>query len=367
MKDEIKKAAAIIKNGGVVAFPTETVYGLGAATFNPHAVARIFEIKERPGFDPLIVHISKMEDLDLLCDKVDEGLTRLAERFWPGPLTIVIPKKDTVPDILTAGLSTVAVRMPDHPVAIKLIELSGTPIAAPSANKFGMLSPTEPQHVRNKLKGIDYILEGGKTTIGLESTVIELTPEGFKLLRPGAISITEIEGIIPHAGSSRTQAKQASFAGNVPEKPGSPGSGLDQPGSPGNRPEQSYAHGNSPEQGTSQGNSPEQPTSPGLLKSHYSPGKPIYIKGEADAGLDTREAGLIAFGIPEDTENYKEVEVLSAEKDLKQAAINLFSALHRLDDADVKFIIAEPVPEEGIGIAIMDRLRKAAYKYQAGN
>jgi L-threonylcarbamoyladenylate synthase len=315
MRDRILEAARVIHNGGVVAFPTETVYGLGADAFNPNAVARIFEIKERPGFDPLIVHIGNMKDLSHLCLEVNEFMTLLAEKFWPGPLTMVLPKKETVPGIVTSGLSTVAVRMPAHPVALELINGSGTPIAAPSANKFGMISPTEAVHVQKQLSGLDFVIDGGKTTIGLESTVIALNDDGFCLLRPGAISSHEIEKIIP----------KAKFSNN---------------------------------------NIENQPYSPGQLKSHYSPRKPIFIKGETNDEVDTREAGLISFGPAEESVQFKQVEVLSANKDLRQAAVNLFSAMHKLEDSHVKFIVAEPVPEVGIGVAIMDRLRKAAYKYK---
>lgn len=317
MVNQIHEAAGIIKNGGIVAFPTETVYGLGADAFNAEAVARIYEIKARPQFDPLIVHVCSMKELSLLCKRVDDQLSLLAEKFWPGPLTIVVPKKETVPGIVTSGLPTVAVRMPDHPLALELISRSGTPIAAPSANKFGMLSPTESGHVRKKLEGIDYIIEGGKTTIGLESTVMALSSDGFKILRPGAITGKEIEGVIPRANYD--------------------------------------------------GKKNDEPASPGMLKSHYSPVKPIYIKGEGEMRLDIREAGFISFGIPEPNLPYKEIAVLSPEKDLKEAAVNLFSAMHRLEDTAVRFIIAEPLPEEGIGVAIMDRLRKAAYQYSPLN
>jgi L-threonylcarbamoyladenylate synthase len=315
VKNKIIEAARVINDGGVVAFPTETVYGLGADAFNPKAVARIFEIKERPAFDPLIVHISKLEDLDLLCTGINSIVPLLAERFWPGPLTLVLPKKESVPDIVTSGLSTVAVRMPDHPVASELINFSKTLVAAPSANKFGMLSPTEALHVKRHLKGIDFIIDSGKTTIGLESTVIAINKDGFVLLRPGAITSDEIEKIVPRSRSTTTNENKTQ--------------------------------------------------SPGLLKSHYSPAKPIYIKGETKPGIDTREAGLISFRGSGKEEQFKQHEVLSPDGDLKQAAVNLFSAMHKLEESDVKFIVAEPVPEKGIGIAIMDRLRKAAYRYKS--
>jgi len=309
----IQQAADLIKKGTLVAFPTETVYGLGADAFNPIAVAKIFEVKERPSFDPLIVHISKLEDVELLFEDVDNRIFKLAEKFWPGPLTIVKQKKKTVPDLVTSGLSTVAVRMPANPIALELISKAGTPIAAPSANKFGMLSPTKAEHVKKQLPEISCVLDGGKTSIGLESTVIELNDDGFRLLRPGAITEIELEEVVPKSklNSDKTKLK-----------------------------------------------------SPGLLKSHYSPRKPIYIIGESDIEGDLTKAGLITFANFNVENKYKRVEVLSPNRNLNEAAVNLFSAMHKLEDADVDFIVAESVPEFGIGIAIMDRLRKASFKYK---
>ncbi len=204
--------------------------------------------------------------------------------------------------------------MPAHPMAMELTKHPGTLLPLPGANKFGIIIPTEPIHVKKQLPNVDWILDGGKTTIGLESTVIVLDDDGFELLRPGAISPVEIGKVVPKT--------KTSFAGR------------------------------------------NQLHSPGMLKSHYCPGKPLYIKGEMDPKLNTREAGLISFGTTSEGEHFKKVEILSTTKNLNQAAVNLFSAMHKLEDSDVKFIIAEPVPEEGIGIAIMDRLRKAAYKYK---
>lgn len=308
-----EEGAEIIKGGGLVAFPTETVYGLGADAFNPEAITNVFKAKERPLFDPLIVHISELSDLVGLQKEVDENVFKLAEKFWPGPLTIVLPKSEKVPDIVTSGLPTVAVRMPAHPVALELIRKSGTVIAAPSANKFGRLSPTTAEHVKKQLPEIEHVIDGGNTTIGLESTVISLNKDGFELLRPGAISIEDLEAVIPKSKSSG-EAKQLK--------------------------------------------------SPGLLKSHYSPRKPLYIIGESEIGSGTSSAGLISFGISKNKDQYKYQEVLSENQDLNEAAINLFSAIHKLEDSDAEFIVAEPVPETGIGIAIMDRLRKAAYQYK---
>lgn len=311
---EIQTAAEIIKKGGLVAFPTETVYGLGANALNPEAVARIFEMKERPSFDPLIVHISNLECLKLLCKSVDERVYLLAEKFWPGPLTIILPKSQAVHDIVTSGLPSVAIRMPDHPIALQLIKASGNPIAAPSANKFGKLSPTKASHVKKQLPDVDYILDGGETTVGIESTVIALTDKGFQVLRPGIITKEEIEAVIP-------------FDGNLI---------LDE----------------------------NKPEAPGLLKSHYSPAKPMLIMEEGASIPKIKKIGYLAFQKIRPSVDYQVLEVLSKSGDLKEAALNLFGALHRLEEADIDLILVEPIKEEGIGIAIMDRLRKAAYKYR---
>lgn len=316
MKDSIKIAAEIIRKGGIVAFPTETVYGLGADAFNTGAVKRIFEIKERPFYDPLIVHISELDQLHLLAKNVDEILLKVAHKFWPGPLTIVTEKNSNVSDLVTAGLSTVAIRMPGNDIARELIRQAGTPIAAPSANKFGMLSPTNSHHVLKQLKNIDYIIDGGNAEIGIESTVISLSSEGYKILRPGVISERELETLIHSADSKFFILQKKGFQ------------------------------------------------SPGLLKSHYSPRVPLFIRGEEEISLLGKNAGLLTFGNPQNLSGFSVIEVLSEKKDLTEAASNLYGALHRLEEAGVDVIVAEPVPETGAGIAIMDRLRKAAHKYK---
>ena len=173
-KGKITEAVRIMRNGGLVAFPTETVYGLGANALDRFAVAKIFELKERPSFDPLIVHIASFDDLAKLTTGANENVMRLAKHFWPGPLTIVLPKSNIVPDIVTSGLDTVGIRMPDNEIALTLIKESGCPIAAPSANKFGQLSPVSASHVRKQLPNVDYILDGGTTTVGIESTIVSV-------------------------------------------------------------------------------------------------------------------------------------------------------------------------------------------------
>lgn len=309
-EEGIKIGASVIREGGLVAFPTETVYGLGADALNPKAVSKIFEAKERPFFDPLIVHIAHIEDLNRLCLYVDDRARALIERFWPGPLTLVLLKKDIVPDIVTAGLKTVAVRMPSHPVALSLIRESKTPIAAPSANRFGYLSPTMPEHVLNQLDGrIDLLIDGGRCPVGVESTIIDLTENEPRLLRPGGLPLEEIERVI----------------GKV--KP--------------------FVEG-------------DRPRSPGQLPRHYSPKTPLRIvecgKAKAPQGV---KAGLLAFREPLERRGFVKVEVLSPSGNLREAACNLFPALHRLDEAGLDVIYAEAVPEVGLGRAIMDRLKKA--------
>jgi L-threonylcarbamoyladenylate synthase len=312
-EQDIIRAAEIIKNGGLVAFPTETVYGLGADAINPKAVARIFEAKERPSFDPLIVHIESIERLDFITQNPDERVYRLADKFWPGPLTIVLPKSKIVPDIVTSGLATVGIRMPDNQIALDLIRFSGCPIAAPSANKFGRISPTKASHVRKQLHDIDCILDGGPARVGIESTIIELLDDGFVILRQGIITSQQLMEILPH-----------SHIGTINK---------------------------------------EIISAPGNLESHYSPDKPLYIQGEQLKDLDIKKGAFLSFGtIPH--EDFKIVEFLSTKADLYEAAANLFVKLHLLEDSDVDFIVAEAVPETGIGIAIMDRLRKAAHQYR---
>jgi len=306
----IKGAAAIIREGGLVAFPTETVYGLGADALSPLAVVRIFEVKNRPRFDPLILHIADFSWLKEVCSSTGQKAVKLMERFWPGPLTLVLPKTQVVPDIVTAGLPTVAVRMPAHPVALELIREAGTPIAAPSANPFGYLSPTTAEHVREQIgEKVDLILDGGPCPVGVESTVIDLTEAEPTLLRPGGLPIEEIEKTI---GQLRI--------------------------------------------GTSH---PLKPHSPGQLSRHYAPQTPVRIL--EDQGFDLKigkKAGLLAFRSPKENLPYKMVEVLSPGGDLREAAAKLFSCLHKLDRAGLEVIYAEPVPEVGLGRAIMDRLKK---------
>ena len=310
-----EQGARILQEGGLVAFPTETVYGLGADAFNPRAVVRIFEVKGRPLFDPLIVHISRIDEMERIAYADMPLALKLADAFWPGPLTLVIPKRDIIPDIVTAGLPTVAIRMPAHPVALQLIQLAQRPIAAPSANLFGRISPTTARHVYNQLGDrIDGILEGGPCRIGIESTIVSLSdPTQPEILRAGGVSVEEIEKVI---GPVR-----------VPDRKTGP------------------------------------VQAPGMLLHHYAPRTPVRIQShnsEFRCQQDGLRIGLVAFRSPSNTSWYQVVEVLSKKGDLQEAAANLFAALHRLDAAGLDLIVAEPLPKTGLGLAIMDRLERAS-------
>lgn len=298
-----------------MAFPTETVYGLGANALDAIAVAKIFEAKERPSFDPLIVHIADMDQLNVVADASDTRIKALTNRFWPGPLTLILPKTDSIPDLVTSGLPTVGVRMPNHPLALALIRKSGCPIAAPSANKFGHLSPTRAEHVLRNLPQVTLILDGGPTQFGLESTIIRLADDGFQILRPGGITREELLDIMPES--------------------------AEQP-----------AIGN--------------PMAPGMMHSHYSPRKPLYLLegGEIPQG-DLSKIGYIGFQQGSNLPFLKQ-RILSPNGDLKMYAAKIFEVLHEMESSEeVSAIVAETVPDSGLGIAIMDRLRKAAYNYRS--
>lgn len=315
--NQIAEAATIIRAGGLVAFPTETVYGLGANALDAEAVAGIFAAKERPSFDPLIVHIHHLDWLKTICSSNDHRVNKLAAAFWPGPLTIVLPKSELIPDLVTSGLPNVAVRMPNHPVALRLIEAAGCPIAAPSANKFGKLSPTSAEHVKKQLPEIECVLDGGKTSVGVESTVIGLEPDGFFIFRHGAVTESMLLEIMPQSSKK-------------PEHPA-------------------------------------QAASPGLMKSHYSPEVKMYIIGEHTVPDDTSKAALLSFKKQQPSKLYQSTLWLTENGDLKEAAVRLFERLHQLEESDIEFVVVEPVPETGIGIAVMDRLRKAAFRFHTSD
>ncbi|MGH7739166.1 MAG: L-threonylcarbamoyladenylate synthase [bacterium] len=312
MASEIQKAAQIIQEGGLVAFPTETVYGLGADATNALAVARIFEAKNRPQFDPLIVHVADLRQAEILSTRFPKAAFQLAEKFWPGPLTLVLPKSRVIPDLVTSSLPSVALRVPQHPLALDLIRESGRPIAAPSANPFGGISPTTAQHVRESLgEKVDLILDGGPCRVGVESTVVSFTTEVPTLLRPGGLSLEEIEAVI---------GKIQIISGQ---------DGL--------------------------------PQAPGQLDQHYAPRTPLSLQTHFSGGAPDQKIGLLTLLAPKDASLFTAVEVLSAQADLKEAAAHLFAALRRLDDRGLDRIIALPVPDQGLGRAINDRLKRASH------
>jgi L-threonylcarbamoyladenylate synthase len=308
---DVHEAARLLRSGELVSIPTETVYGLAANAFDVDAVIRIFEVKQRPRFDPLIVHIGRREELLTLVRKVPPQAQALIERFWPGPLTLVLPKTDRVPDIVTSGLDTVGVRMPSHPLALELLRMLDFPLSAPSANPFGYVSPTTAQHVLDQLGGtVPYVLDGGPCTVGVESTIVGWENGNATIHRVGGIAVEAIEKVIGRVAERRS--------------------------------------------GTN-------PVAPGMLDGHYAPRKRL-LQGEMSRLLDEHaheRVGTIGFSIDHGAAVN---EVLSPAGDLHEAARNLFAALRRLDASNVDLILAEVFPEQGLGRAINDRLRRASVR-----
>jgi L-threonylcarbamoyladenylate synthase len=320
---QLKEAAELLQKGEAVAFPTETVYGLGADATSDEAVAKIFAAKGRPSDNPLIVHIAKEEQLHSLVSAVPPEAEKLMKRFWPGPLTLIFPKKDGVSEKVTAGLNTVAVRMPDHPVALSLIAQANIPVAAPSANRSGRPSPTLASHVYEDLNGkIAGIVDGGATGVGVESTVLDCTSDIPAILRPGGITKEQLEEVI----------------GQVMIDPG-----LE--------------------------NETVKPKSPGMKYTHYAPKAPLTIVEGTREYIqqlvnEKKEEGL-RVGVLTTEENadfYQADAVLSCGKrsELATVATKLYEVLRAFDEAGVEVIYSESFPQEGIGIAIMNRLVKAA-------
>ncbi|GBD09562.1 Threonylcarbamoyl-AMP synthase [Candidatus Thermoflexus japonica] len=323
----IARAAEILRQGGLVAFPTETVYGLGANGLDPTALARLFEAKGRPATDPVILHIADLDALPQLTREIPPAAWTLARRFWPGPLTMVLPKQPSVPDLATAGLPTVAIRMPAHPVALALIRAAGVPIAAPSANRFGHTSPTTAQHVLEDLGGrIAMILDAGPTAIGVESTVVDLTRPVPTILRPGGLPREALEEILgPVAVFDR------SVAGPAP--------------------------------------------APGMLSKHYAPrAEMVVLIGPGDwirlrlrelASRYLQEGHRVGLMIAEEdrpavADLPAEIAVLGSEGDLEGIARRLYPAMRDLDARGLDLILARDFGTRGLGLAIRDRLVRAA-------
>lgn len=311
----VSEAVNLLRAGAVVALPTETVYGLAADALNADAALKIFEAKERPRFDPLIVHLPDDEWLARVTDVPDDSrelVQRLTERFWPGPLTLVLPRRKEVPDVVTAGLETVAVRISAHPVFREIVTTFGKPLAAPSANRFGNISPTTAEHVRAELGGrIELIVDGGPTNHGVESTIVSLVEGELSILRPGPITAEELHEFGKVSVASRSARIQA----------------------------------------------------PGQLPSHYAPRTPLVLT--RDLRSFSIEPGVRAGALScanDELARFTEVRTLSRSGDLREAAANLFRYLRELDVANLDLIVAEELPEEGLGAAIMDRLRRAAAK-----
>lgn len=313
-KDEasITEAVMLLEKGEIVAFPTETVYGLGAVAYNPYAVAKIFEVKRRPHFDPLIVHLCDPQTLAEYVEDISPEAERLIHVFWPGPLTMIFRKRPVIPDIVTAGLPTVGVRVPSHPVALNLIRMLKKPIAAPSANQFGYMSPTRVHHVaRSFAERVPLVLDGGNAKHGIESTIISFHEDGVFVHRHGAVTVEELSEHV-----------------RVIEKK----------------------------------KAPTACEAPGELPFHYSPMKPLrLVNGPAD--VRNANSSYLAFREPAGPPQVKYVKVLSPAGDLREAASNFFSSLIELDRDDVDMIYAEKLPEKGIGRAIMERLRKASKRH----
>jgi L-threonylcarbamoyladenylate synthase len=310
----VAEGARLLRDGALVAFPTETVYGLGANAFDARAVARIFEVKARPSFDPLIVHVAGASELGRVADAEDSRVGRLAGLFWPGPLTLVLPRRPELPEIVTAGLDTVGVRVPAHGAARELVRAAGTPVAAPSANPFGYVSPTTAAHVAELLGDtVDLVLDGGPCDVGVESTIVSLVGASPAILRPGGVSREALE-----------------------EALGTPLVAASTP--------------------------IERPHAPGQLARHYATRTPLSIlPGAAGPAPEGRgRVGLLAWREAPSGGGYAVVEVLAPDGLPTTAAARLFAALHRLDAEGLDAIFAEPCEEHGLGHAIMDRLRRCA-------
>lgn len=314
---DISQAKQVLDEGGLVAIPTETVYGLAGNALDPVAVASIFETKNRPSFDPLIIHVSSLIEAEKYVVEIHPELRKLAEHFWPGPLTLLLPRATNIPDIVTSGLDRVAVRVPDHPLTLSLLTQLDFPLAAPSANPFGYISPTSPQHVDAQLgEQIAYILDGGRCKVGLESTIVGMEGDGIVIYRLGGLEISEIERVV----------------GEVKVK----------------------SHSSS------------NPQAPGLLESHYAPTKPFLI-GDLKGLIAKHQHEGVEFSVLSFDRMFDSVPVgnqiaLSAKSDLKEAATHLFAAMRVLDESKAPIILAELMPEEGLGRAINDRLKRAATK-----
>lgn len=306
--NDVVFASNILKTGGLVAIPTETVYGLAANALNEDAVINIFKAKKRPLFDPLIMHFASIHQMENYCDEIPDKARLIAKQFSPGPITFLLPKKTNVPDLITSGLPKVAVRIPNHPLTLSLLNQIDFPLAAPSANPFGYISPTKAEHVFKQLEHeIDYILDGGECSVGIESTIVEFEHDKIIVHRLGGLSVEQLQQF----GEIELRLNQSS-----------------------------------------------NPSAPGKLKSHYAPRKPLII-GEVNELLEefkTKKTAVLSFQKKYTSANL----ILSAKGDFSEAAKNLFSYLRELDESDAEIIISEYLPDTFLGKAINDRLKRAA-------
>ena len=324
-REAISAAAELIRSGGLVIFPTETVYGLGADGLNAAAAARIFKAKERPQDNPLILHVAAPSELDLYCKDIPLSARLLADRFWPGPLTMVLHRRSIVPDVITAGLETVAMRCPSHPIARELIRQSGVPLAAPSANRSGKPSPTRFSHVLDDMNGrVEGMIEGGDCEVGVESTIIDLTEEKPRLLRPGGISLEQLREVLGEVELDTALLRQMNQA--------------------------------------------ETPKAPGMKYRHYAPEAPVTVLcgSPVDTALwisgqvQKKQMGVLCFS--EYAACFPNATVVSMGNvnDPEEQGRRLFHALRQFDQTDVTQIYAQCPQETGIGFAVANRLKKAA-------
>lgn len=310
---DILTTKQLLESGQVVGVPTETVYGLAGNAFNEDAVLKIFSVKNRPQFDPLIVHTDSLLKVSTFVKAFPEKAQKLAVAFWPGPLTLLLPKSESIPDLVTSGLPTVAVRIPNHPLTLQLLSILDFPLAAPSANPFGYISPTSALHVEKQLgKLIPHILDGGESQVGIESTIVGFEDDVAIVYRLGGISTEAIEEVI---GPVKTMTHSSS-----------------------------------------------NPKAPGMLQSHYSPRKPLFISDlhEILQQYPKEEVGYLAFQNEAENIPIDHQCVLSHTGSYTEAAKHLFAYLRQLDTLPIEVIYAELLPEEGIGRAINDRIRRAA-------
>ena len=313
---DINRAVDFLNAGDVVAIPTETVYGLAGNIYSEKAVKKIFELKQRPFFNPLIVHLSSLKELSKVVQSIPEKAQILAKRFWPGPLTLILEKRPEVPDLVTSGKNTVAVRVPNHPVTLELLRKLDFPLAAPSANPFGSISPTQSSHVANYFKGkLSMVLEGGACERGIESTIVGFVGEEPVLYRLGSITV---EDISKEVGPIAIRNKKETA-----------------------------------------------PEAPGMLTRHYAPNTTTVVVEDVPqfiAAHPDKHFGVLLFKNPLEAPNIKAQEILSRQGNLEEAASRLYAALHKLDQLGLDMIIAEKFPDKGMGKAINDRLQRATKK-----